>query len=151
MFSPHAVVIIIIDLSKAYNRGSHVQVIQDLYDMHVPGWLLAILVSYLTGRSMVLKYDGCWFKPRQMPGGYPQGCFLGMFFFHILFNGACLRPNIPKPFTPNPSQPNTTNQTNPTTIGLPPPKGTNQTLPDFKCVKFIMIVALQPQLTSGSH
>ena len=53
MKNPHAVVIALIDLSKAFNRVSHQMVIEDLFDMHVPPWLLLILTSYLTGRSMI--------------------------------------------------------------------------------------------------
>ena len=52
---PHAVVMAMIDLSKAFNRVDHTLVIEDLHDMHVPGWLLKILISYLTNGSMVLK------------------------------------------------------------------------------------------------
>ena len=40
MKDPHAVVVALIDLSKAFNRVSHQMVIEDLFDMHVPGWLL---------------------------------------------------------------------------------------------------------------
>ena len=99
----HAVVVAMIDLSKAYNRGSHQQAIQDLYDMHVPGWLLAILVSYLSHRSMTLKYKDAWSSSQPLPGGFPQGCLLGMFLFIIVFTGACLRPLIPRSITSNPS------------------------------------------------
>ena len=65
--------------------------------MNVPGWLLKILISYLTGRSMVLKYQGAVSSPRSLPGSAPQGVFLGCFFFMIKFNGALLRPGIPRP------------------------------------------------------
>ena len=66
--------------------------------MKVPGWLLKILISYLTGRSMVLKYRGAVSSPRSLPGSAPQGVFLGCFFFMVKFNGSLLRPNIPRPF-----------------------------------------------------
>ena len=46
---PHAVLLALIDLEKAFNRVSHQLVIEDLSDMHVPGWLLLILISYLRG------------------------------------------------------------------------------------------------------
>ena len=44
---PHAVLLACVDMSKAFNRVSHQQVIEDLYDMKVPGWLLLIIISYL--------------------------------------------------------------------------------------------------------
>ena len=55
---PHAVIVALVDLSKAFNRVSLSMVIEDLYAMHVPPWLLLILISYLSGRSMVLCYKG---------------------------------------------------------------------------------------------
>ena len=55
---PHAVLLTLVDLEKAFNRVSHQLVIEDLADMGVPGWLLAILVSYLSGRSMVMRFRG---------------------------------------------------------------------------------------------
>ena len=93
---PHAVVVALIDLSKAFNRVSHQMVIEDLYDMHVPPWLLLILTSYLTQRSMVMCYKGATSTPRSLPGSSPQGAFLGIFFFIVKFNGASLRPKIPR-------------------------------------------------------
>ena len=94
--NPHAVVIALIDLSKAFNRVSHQMVIEDLHDMHVPPWLLLILISYLTQRTMVLSYNGATSSPRDLPGSSPQGAFLGIFFFVVKYNGASLRPNIPR-------------------------------------------------------
>ena len=96
---PHAVVLALIDLSKAFNRVDHSLVIEDLHDMHVPSWLLRILISYLTGRTMILRFNGAESSPRSLPGSAPQGVFLGCFFFMIKFNGALLRPGIPRPFT----------------------------------------------------
>ena len=93
---PHAVAVALIDLSKAFNRVSHALVIEDLCDMKVPPWLLHILVSYLSGRSMSLTYKGSSSNPKPLPGSSPQGAFLGIFLFVVKFNGAALRPNIPR-------------------------------------------------------
>ena len=60
--------------------------------------LMTILISYLTNRSMLLKFRGACSTERSLPGSSPQGVFLGCFFFMIKFNGALLRPNIPRPF-----------------------------------------------------
>ena len=54
----HAVLLVLVDLEKAFNRVSHQLVIEDLADMHVPGWLLLILISYLTERSMYRVTEG---------------------------------------------------------------------------------------------
>ena len=96
MKNPHAVVIALIDLSKAFNRVSHQMVIEDLFDMHVPPWLLLILSSYLTGRSMIMHYKGQVSSPRALLGSSPQGAFLGIFFFVVKYNAASLRPAIPR-------------------------------------------------------
>ena len=39
---PHTVLAALIDLSKAFDRVDHTLVIQDLYGMHTPSWLLKI-------------------------------------------------------------------------------------------------------------
>ena len=72
-----------IDLSKAFNRTDHSIVIEDLYDMDTPPWLLNILVFYLSKRPMVLQYNGNQSK-RQIPqGGEPQGAYLGSPIFIV--------------------------------------------------------------------
>ena len=93
---PHAVLLALIDLEKAFNRVSHQLVIEDLADMHVPGWLLLILISYLTERSMFMRYKGSSSSRKLLPGSSPQGAFLGILLFIIIFNGALLRPAIPR-------------------------------------------------------
>ena len=93
---PHAVLAAFIDLSKAFNRVDHTLLIQDLFDMHTPAWLLRIIFSYLSGRSMFLTYKGEQSKQNQLPGGGPQGAFLGGIIFMLKFNGAFLRPPIPR-------------------------------------------------------
>ena len=97
---PHAVLLACIDMSKAFNRMSHQTVIEDLYDMKVPGWLLLILISYLTDRKMAMKFRGILSVLRALPGSSPQGTVLGVILFIIYFNGAALRPMIPRPTWP---------------------------------------------------
>ena len=93
---PNAVIATFIDLSKAFNRCDHSLVIQDLYDMHTPPWLLKILMSYLSGRSMFLSFNGATSSRKFLPGGGPQGAHLGGIIFIIKYNGAFLRPPIPR-------------------------------------------------------
>ena len=94
---PHAVLLVLVDLEKAFNRVSHQLVIEDLAAMHVPGWLLLILISYLTERSMFMRYNGASSSRKMLPGSSPQGAYLGILLFIIIFNGALLRPGIPRP------------------------------------------------------
>ena len=65
---PNAVLAALVDLSKAFNRVSHLHVIQDLYDMHSPGWILAILLSYLSRRSMTITFGKSTSSLRWLPG-----------------------------------------------------------------------------------
>ena len=59
MKKPHSVLTACIDLSKAFNRVDHSLVIQDLYDMHTPAWLLKIVMSYLTKKVNVSDLQWC--------------------------------------------------------------------------------------------
>ena len=94
---PHSVLAACVDISKAFNRVDHSLVIQDLYDMHTPAWLLNIVVSYLSDRSMVLTFNNCESSRKLLPGGGPQGAYMGGLIFMIKYNGAFLRPPIPRP------------------------------------------------------
>ena len=93
---PHAVLAACVDLSKAFNRVDHCLVIQDLYDMHTPSWLLKIIASYLSNRSMIMKFKGEYSSRKMLPGGGPQGAYMGGLIFIIKYNGAFLRPPIPR-------------------------------------------------------
>ena len=81
---PHAVLLGVVDMSKAFNRMSHQQVIQDLFDMKVPGWLLLILISYLTDRKMMLKFRGVLSSLHLLPGSSPQDCFGRYTIYNLL-------------------------------------------------------------------
>ena len=94
---PHAVLTASVDISKAFNRIDHTLVIQDLYDMHTPAWLLNIVISYLSDRSMFLSFNNSQSSQKSLPGGGPQGAYLGGLIFIIKYNGAFLRPLVPRP------------------------------------------------------
>ena len=93
---PSAVLAASIDLSKGFNRVDHSLVIQDLFDMHVSPWLLNIICSYLSQRTMILTYKRAEPSSKKLNGGTPQGALLGGIIFIIKFNGALLRPAIPR-------------------------------------------------------
>ena len=59
-----------------------------LGDMGVPGWLLKIIVGFLSERELVVTYKGEESGKKKLPGGGPQGTVLGMFLFLILINDA---------------------------------------------------------------
>jgi hypothetical protein len=45
---------------------------------------------------MYLSYNGAQSSLKMIPGGGPQGAYLGGFIFIIKYNGAFLRPHIPR-------------------------------------------------------
>ena len=99
--SPHCAVLCTEDLSKAYNRGSHNLVIEDFQAMHVPNWALSLIFSYLKERSLTLNYMNERSESKMLPGGFGAGTWLGGLCFIVKFNGACMRPPIPRPITKN--------------------------------------------------
>ena len=97
---PHAVISVLLDLSKAFNRVDHNLIIQDLFDMKCPSWLLKIIFSYLTNRSLIVSYRGATASPQPLPAGSPQGTVLGVIVFIVKVNGLALRPPIPRSIPP---------------------------------------------------
>jgi hypothetical protein len=81
------------DFEKAFNRQDHKKLIVILSELGTPGWLLKIVMAFLTDRRMILKFKGCESREETLPGGGPQGTKLGMFLFLILINGAGHKPN----------------------------------------------------------
>jgi hypothetical protein len=77
-----------VDFSKAFNRINHNIIITILSEMGVPGWLLNIVIGFLTDRELILRYKGGCSSRKAMPGGGPQGTKLGLFLFLILINAA---------------------------------------------------------------
>ena len=96
-YKPHAVIAAFIDMKKAFNRVDHNLLVQDLYDMHCSAWLLNIIISFLSDRKLSFAYKGNIARMMDLPGGAPQGCFLGAIIFIVKFNGALMRPSIQRP------------------------------------------------------
>ena len=81
-----AVVACMVDFHKAFNRQNHAILVEKLADMGVPGWLLRIVVGFLSQRTMVVRYKDAVSSVKQMPGGGPQGTLLGLILFLVLIN-----------------------------------------------------------------
>jgi hypothetical protein len=77
-----------VDISKGFTKIDHCKLITILDEMNVPGWLLRIVVSYLSGRSLTLRRQSHTTGTEDMPGGTPAGTPLGLLCFLILFNKA---------------------------------------------------------------
>ena len=85
---PQAVLAVLIDYSKAFNRANHNLIVTILSSMGVPGWLLRIVIGFLTKRELIVRYKGKNSGRKAMPGGTPQGTILGLFLFLIIVNSA---------------------------------------------------------------
>ena len=77
-----------VDIKKGFNKIDHKKLITILSSMNVPCWLLKIMVSYLSGRSLTLRRQQHMSETEQMPGGTGAGTPLGLLCFLILFNEA---------------------------------------------------------------
>ena len=54
--------------------------------MQVPGWLLKLLIAFLSNRELIVRHKKTQSKKKMLPGGSPQGTRLGMLLFLILIN-----------------------------------------------------------------
>jgi hypothetical protein len=88
MSNPRAVLAMMVDFKKAFNRQNHNKLVTLLSDMGVPGWLLKIVIGFLSNRELILRYKGGQSERKSLPGGSPQGTRLGMFLFLIMINFA---------------------------------------------------------------
>jgi hypothetical protein len=83
---PIAVLACAVDFSKAFNRQNHNILITKLSDSGTPGWLLNIVMGFLSNRMVVVRYKGETTDTKSLPGGGPQGTLLGLLLFLILIN-----------------------------------------------------------------
>ena len=81
-----AILACMVDFSKAFNRQDHNLLVTKLSDMGVPGWLLKIVIAFLSDRMMQVKYKGKVSGVKSLPGGGPQGTLLGLLLFIVLIN-----------------------------------------------------------------
>ena len=81
-----AILACMVDFSKASNRQNHHILVTKLSDMGVPGWLLRIVIAFLTDRQMLVRYKGKLSGVKSLPGGGPQGTLLGLLLFIVLIN-----------------------------------------------------------------
>ena len=83
---PTAVVNLLADWSKAFNKCNHNIIMRILIAMKVPMWLLRLIMNYLEQRKMILRFRGCSSDPEDIPGGMPQGTLLGVILYILYIN-----------------------------------------------------------------
>ena len=85
---PLATILTAVDIHKGFNKIDHLTAVTKISDMEVPGWLLKIVCSYLTDRTLSIRYRNETSSTRKMPGGTGAGTVLGLKIFLIMFNDA---------------------------------------------------------------
>ena len=63
-----AILACLVDFSKAFNRQNHNLLISKLSEMGCPGWLLKVVIAFLTNRRMVVRHKGKQSSVKSLPG-----------------------------------------------------------------------------------
>jgi hypothetical protein len=93
-----AVVAVPVDYSKAFNRMQHSDILINLTALNVPTCAVKLIKSYLTQRSMCVRFRGAVSSFQKCPGGGPQGGLLTSLLFCLQVNKAgspCMAPMTP--------------------------------------------------------
>ena len=91
-----AVLSVPVDYQKAFNIMLHSDILCNLSALNVPTCAVKLIQSYLTGRSMCVRYMGEESSFKRCPGGGPQGGLLTGLLFVVQVNKAG-RPCSPLP------------------------------------------------------
>jgi hypothetical protein len=83
---PIQTIMLLVDFSKGFNRMDHTIIIQTLFSLGIPGWLLNIVASYLENRKLQVRYKGETSEQAELPGGVGQGTILGLWLFLVMMN-----------------------------------------------------------------
>jgi hypothetical protein len=86
---PQATLGAFLDYKQGFNRCQHLTFIEILSeDFQVPGWLLRILIGYLRGCKLRVRYKGEIGQEQQICGGAGQGVPLGLWIFTFMIDKA---------------------------------------------------------------
>ena len=81
-----AVIVALVDFSKAFNRIDHNVILTILAELNIPIFALRLIVSYLSQRKMCVRYEGAVSGEQHIPGGGPQGGLLTVILFNLQVN-----------------------------------------------------------------
>ena len=83
-----AVLAVPVDYEKAFNRMLHSDILCNLIALNVPKCAVKLIKSYLTQRTMCVRYKGATSSFHRVPGGGPQGGLLTSVLFILQVNKA---------------------------------------------------------------
>ena len=91
---PQATIGVYLDYKQGFNRCQHSEFIEILSNnFQVPGWILRILIGYLSGRTLQVRFKQKVGKSQDIPGGGGQGLPLGFWIFCFMIDKAGPRAN----------------------------------------------------------
>ena len=73
-----------------------------LSDWQIPNWMLKVIASFLSGRTMVVNYKGEQSSSYPLPGSLAQGDELSVILFLVPVSDICLPPPTPRPLPLHP-------------------------------------------------
>ena len=74
---PFATLLSAIDIKKGFNLIEHNKVVTRLSDKGCPGWLLKIVMSYLKGRTLTIRWKKKQSRKMPLNAGAGQGTIIG--------------------------------------------------------------------------
>jgi hypothetical protein len=92
--NPQAILAAILDYKQGFNRCQHSKFIEVLSEQYnCPGWLLRILVGYLSQRKLRVRFKQHVGEEKDIPGGAGQGVPIGLWIFLVLIDSSGPKPN----------------------------------------------------------